>query len=81
VPNFGASTFLNSRATLNPRRGEHDRVRGDRHGGCDVEVHARPAALRVRSSRAVLCVDDAREARPREEHQRRWIGFGAIALI
>ena len=44
----------------NPRRGGHDRVPDDRHGGCDVEVHARPAALRVRSSGAVLCVEDAR---------------------
>jgi hypothetical protein len=64
---FLASTFrahrlssINSRATLNPRRGGHDRVPDDRHGGCDVEVHARPAALRVRSSGAVLCVEDAR---------------------
>jgi hypothetical protein len=77
-------------------------------GGCDVEVHARPAALRVRSSGAVavcggrerraqrrcrprrhslvaarLCINRPLAAmrRPREEHQRRWAGFGAIALI
>ena len=61
LPPSGAPVpSINSRATLNPRRGGHDRVRGDRHGGCDVEVHARPAALRVRSSGAVLCVEDAR---------------------
>jgi hypothetical protein len=41
-------------------RKQSDRVRGDRHGGCDVKVHARPGALRVRPA-ARCCVWRTRE--------------------
>jgi hypothetical protein len=55
----GAEFLAPSYAPVPSRKQTRSRS-GDRHGGCDVEVHARPAALRVRSSGAVLCVEDAR---------------------
>ncbi len=56
---MGAEFLAPSYAPVPSRKQTRSRS-GDRHGGCDVEVHARPAALRVRSSGAVLCVEDAR---------------------
>jgi hypothetical protein len=98
---------INSRATLNPRRGEQ--IAFGAIGMVAVTLRCTPARrLRVRSSAAVavcggrerraqrryrprrhslvaarLCITPPLAAmrRPREEHQRRWAGFGAIALI